>query len=219
MPDGVPQLTLRGPRLQAGREGVAAMAAEFRERRCVTVRQLLDQPLLDWLHQQLAQSPFAAAAHSGMESTELRLQDCAALGVLAFLVNDPAVLRFAEAVSGRPCLTRFMGRVYRRVPGVHGDAWHDDIRPDRLVGMSINLSTGVYEGGVFEIRDSETKCPLGAIANTGFGDAILFPIDDALEHRVSPLSGTVAKTAYAGWFGAVHDYNADLRRSPPSTAR
>ena len=219
MPDGIPQLTWRGARAQAGADRVAAMAAEFRERRCVTVPQLIEPTLLRWIQDQIAASPFAAAQHTGMESTELRLEDCTALGLLAFLVNDPAMLRFVEAVSGRPALTRFMGRVYSRVPGVHGDAWHDDIRPDRLVGMSINLSTGVYEGGVFEIRETESRRPLGSIANTGFGDAILFPIDDALQHRVSPLSGTVAKTAYAGWFGAMHDYNADLRLATAAAAR
>lgn len=211
MHNGVPQLTWRGVRAQAGPQHVEALAAAFHQRRCVVVPQLLDAAVLQWIQQQLAISAFRAAAHAGMESTELRLDDCTALGVLTFLVNDPVMLRFVEAVSGQPTLNRFVGRVYRRVPGVHGDAWHDDIRPDRIVGMSINLSAGVYEGGIFEIRETETERPLGSIANTGFGDAILFPIDDALQHRVSPLSGAIAKTAYAGWFGAEEDYNAALR--------
>ena len=219
MLDGVPQLTFQGPRSQAGPDRVAAMALEFGKRRCVTVPRLLAPPLVEWLHRQLATAPFAARTHAGMDSTELSLQNCTALGVLTFLVNDPAMLRFVERVSRQPALTRFNGRVYTRLPGVHGDTWHDDIRPDRLVGMSINLSAGLYQGGVFEIRDTDSKRPLGAIANTGFGDAILFSIDDALQHRVSPLSGTIAKTAFAGWFGAMHDYNAELRRPPSAIAR
>jgi hypothetical protein len=219
MTDGVPQLTFQGPKLQAGPDSVEALSREFQDHRCVTVPQLLSPALVSWLHQQLASAAFVARSHAGMESTELCLEDCTCLGLLAFLVNDPLMLRFVEQVSGQPALTRFMGRVYSRVPGVHGDAWHDDIRPDRLVGMSINLSAGVYGGGVFEIRETATQRPLGAIANTGFGDAILFAIDEALQHRVSPLSGTIAKTAYAGWFGAAHDYNADLRRRPDAMAR
>lgn len=219
MRDGVPQLTLRGPRLQAGPDCAEAMAAEFAASRCVRIPQLLDGALLHWIQQQLSAAPFTAAAHAGMDSNELRLEDCTALGLLAFLVNDPAMLRFVAAISGQPLLTRFIGRVYSRVPGVHGDAWHDDLRPDRLVGMSINLSTEIYEGGVFEIRDTASARPLGSIANTGFGDAILFPIDEALQHRVSPLSGSVAKTAYAGWFGANHDYNADLRLTSATASR
>jgi hypothetical protein len=219
MVEGVPQLTLRGPRFQAGPGQVAAWSREFQERCCVTVPKLLAPPLLSWIQQQLTSAPFEPRSHAGMASTELCLQDCTCLGLLAFLVNDPAMLRFVEQVSGRPALTRFMGRVYSRVPGVHGDDWHDDIRPDRLVGMSINLSTGVYDGGVFEIRETASLRPRGAIANTGFGDAILFSIDDTLQHRVSPLSGTIAKTAYAGWFGAARDYNADLRHQADAIAR
>ena len=211
MPDGVPQLTFRGARIQRDAPAIDALAAEFRERCCVKVPQFLAPPLLRWLQEQLASAKFSAASHHGMESTELQLDNCTALGVISFLVNDPLVFRFVEAISGRTLLTRFIGRVYSRQPGLHGDAWHDDIRPDRLVGMSINLSTGVYDGGVFEIRETATQRALGAIANTGFGDAILFPIDEALQHRVSPLAGTVPKTAYAGWFGALHDYNAGLR--------
>lgn len=209
----LPQLTLRGPRLRDDSIGIEHMAAEYRERRCVLVPQLLAPPLLHWVQDQIAAATLVAADHPGLDSTELRLENGTAAGLLAFLVNDPVMLRFVEAVSGRPLLTRFKGRVYSRVPGVHQDAWHDDIAPDRLVGMSVNLSTAVYEGGLFEMREADTLRPLGSLANTGFGDAILFAIDDALQHRVSPLRGTVAKTAYAGWFGAMKDYNASLRLS------
>lgn len=210
---------MRGARIRHDAPPVETLAAEFRERGCVKVEQFLAPPLLRWIQDQLASSTFVPAAHQGMESTELQLENCTALGLISFLVNDPVMLRFVEAISGRPALTRFIGRIYSRLPGVHGDAWHDDLRPDRLVGMSINLSTGVYEGGVFEIRETDTQRPLGAIANTGFGDAILFPIDDALQHRVSPLAGAVAKTAFAGWFGAMHDYNGGLRLTSTAAAR
>jgi len=39
-----------------------------------------------------------------------------------------------------------------------------------------------------------------SIANTGPGDAIVFRIDGALEHMVTPVSGAVSKIAWAGWF-------------------
>ena len=218
MADGVPQLTFRGPHLNGTDGRVEQLAAEFQERRCVLVPQLLAPSLLRWVQEQIAASTLVAAQHPGLESTELQMTGGTAAGLLAFLVNDPVMLRFVEAVSGRPALTRFKGRIYSRLPGVHGDAWHDDLAPDRLVGMSVNLSTHVYDGGLFEIRETASQQPLGSIANTGFGDAILFLIDDALQHRVSPLSGTAAKTAYAGWFGAVKDYNAALRRASPAPA-
>lgn len=215
MPDGVPYLTLRGtasPRESGPSAG--ALAAQFRSDRCVTLPGLLDPAALAWVQRQIATTTLFERDHGDVDSTELTLPIGPCLGFLTFLANDPPFLRFIERLTGIAPLTRFAGRVYSRIPGAHHDAWHDDIHPDRLVGMSINLSTGVYDGGLFEIREFETKRPLGKIANTGFGDAILFAIGEGLEHRVSPLAGTVAKTAFAGWFGAALDYNAELRRDP-----
>ena len=70
------------------------------------------------------------------------------------------------------------------------------------MALSINLSTDVYGGGTFELRDRQTKAPLAQINNTGFGDALLFRVSNNLEHRVTEVVGKVAKTACAGWFRA-----------------
>lgn len=51
---------------------------------------------------------------------------------------------------------------------------------------------------------------LTELENTGFGDAILFRVDKNLEHRVSELQGSAAKTALAGWFESEPDYRALL---------
>jgi hypothetical protein len=84
--------------------------------------------------------------------------------------------------------------------------WHADLHAGHQVGMSVNLGAEPFDGGVFEIRRAGTTAPLDAIANVGAGDAILFSIADDLEHRVTPMRGAVAKTAFAGWFGATLDY-------------
>lgn len=217
MIERAPQLTFRGPVVRDDAVVVQELAGEFSDRGCVVVPGFLASPVLAWVQRQIADSHSFERKHGELESTELTLDDCECLGVLAFMVNDPVVFNFVERVTGRPSLSRFFGRVYSRVPGRHRDEWHDDLHPMRLAGMSINLSTGIFGGGLFEIRDAATKRPLGSIANTGFGDAIFFAIDDKYEHRVSPLNGDIVKSAYAGWFGNFSDYNQSLRRDPALT--
>lgn len=208
------QLTARGPVL-AHPNRISGLADGFRERQVVKLPGFIAPPLLAWLHRQVASASWVERKHGDLMATELSMQDNTCLGLLHFLVNDPVVLRFVEQVTARAPLTAFGGRVYSRLPGRHQDDWHDDIHADRLVGMSVNLSSAVYEGGVFELRlaDGDQR-PLASMANVGFGDAILFAIDDELQHRVSPLRGTVAKTAFAGWFGATRDYNRALLADP-----
>jgi hypothetical protein len=72
--------------------------------------------------------------------------------------------------------------------------------------MSVNLSVDRYEGGVTEFRHADEEQPFHRIANTGFGDAIVFRIDPSLRHQVTEVTGTVAKTAYAGWFRTAPQY-------------
>jgi hypothetical protein len=80
----------------------------------------------------------------------------------------------------------------------------------RLVALSVNLNTAPYEGGVLSIREAATERILCELTNSGFGDAILFRIDERLQHRVSDVEGTVAKTALAGWFESAPDYRTLL---------
>ena len=200
------QLTSRGVIVPGGTAPTMALRDEFRDRRCVRVRSFFEPRLLAQIQQQIAAASFEHRVH-GAIATELCMERNACLGMLHFLVNDPLVFRFVEQVSGCDGLMVFLGRVYRmRADCGHFDAWHDDVRPDRRVGMSVNLGTEPFEGGVFEMRRAETAEPLAAIANVGPGDAILFAIGEDLEHRVTLMHGPVAKTAFAGWFGTTRDY-------------
>jgi len=214
MTDPLIRLARRGPLVRQDQPLFNALKDEFRQRRFVKIPQFLDADFLAWIQDQIAHESMKLRVHGNDIATELSLPECTCLGLLTFYVNDPAVLAFVADLAAEPRLTRFIGRVYHRLPGVHHDNWHDDIHPARKVGMSINLSDAVYEGSVFQMREAETKRPLGEIANTGFGDAIFFDIAEDLEHRTSPLTGTASKTAYAGWFGATFDYNATLKNDP-----
>jgi hypothetical protein len=69
-----------------------------------------------------------------------------------------------------------------------------------MVALSINLGKEPYLGGVLELRQKKSGRIVQQVSNTGFGDAILFQLDDSLEHRRTAVLGKTAKTAFAGWF-------------------
>jgi hypothetical protein len=124
-----------------------------------------------------------------------------ARALLLFLCNDVALFELVRAITGCDRIGAFGGRVYRMLPGAeHEGTWHDDLAEGRMVTLSINLGDAPYSGGVLEIRDRQSKRVLQRVANTGFGDAVIFRIGRELQHRVTAVEGSVPKTAYAGWF-------------------
>jgi hypothetical protein len=192
-----------------------ALRDRFRDRRCVVVPSFIESRMLGRIQTQIAAAVFEERAH-GSISTELCMERNVCLGLLNFLANDPAVFRFVQSVTGCGTLTTFVGRVYRlSAERDHHDSWHADLHSGHDVGMSVNLGREPFEGGIFEIRRAGDARVLDAIANVGAGDAILFSIDDELEHRVTPMRGPVAKTAFAGWFGAGRDYRDVVRQTQP----
>ena len=121
--------------------------------------------------------------------------------LLHFLINNQSLFDVMQKITGCAPIGCFEGRVYRVVPNSgHHDAWHSDMVDHRLVALSINLSEEVYSGGVLQIRGRNSKRILCEVANTGLGDAIIFRLAGHLEHRITEVEGTVAKTAFAGWF-------------------
>jgi len=124
-----------------------------------------------------------------------------ASAALNFLMNDPALFDAVRAITGCARIGSFAGRVFR-VADQDGSSlgWHDDAVRDRLVALSLNAGTERYRGGMLEIRDRAAHCVIARVKNRDFGDAVLFRIGPALEHRNSPVTGGTAKTAFAGWF-------------------
>jgi 2-oxoglutarate-Fe(II)-dependent oxygenase superfamily protein len=212
--DPILQLTSRGAVAHAAPETLAALAATFRAECCARVLRLIEPALLAHVQAAIERSRFSELRH-GTIASELCMERNTTLGLLHFLANDATVFDVVQRITGVAGLRCFVGRVYRRAATAgHHDSWHSDVHPDRRVGMSINLSTAPYEGGVFEIRDRTSGRTLAALPNTGPGDALLFAIDDRLEHRVTTVSGSAAKTAFAGWFGTTRDYLGTLAADP-----
>jgi len=208
---GVPRLTRHGVTWPDRGESLTTLTADFRRQQCVLLPSLLDPWLVGWVQRAIERGRFHDKAH-GDAATELCLDADPCVGVLHFLVNDPAMYRLIETIAGCGTVRSFFGRVYRHIPGAgHFHDWHGDVTSDRLVGMSINLSAAPYEGGRFEIRRIGSERALASIANLGAGDALLFRLGDTLEHRVTGLDGTRPKTAFAGWFRREPDYLHELR--------
>jgi hypothetical protein len=184
-------------------------AAEFDRCHCVRVPRLVDCDLLTELRERVEQSTFRERVHEGIDAnSELCLNDDSVCGILQFLFNGRELFRFVQNISGCERIGCFAGRVYRVVPGAgHHDAWHDDLGEHRMIAMSVNLG-GDYQGGVLQIRERDSRRICHEVANTGPGDAIVFRLDRRLQHRITDVEGTTAKTAYAGWFRSQPDFAA-----------
>lgn len=186
-------------------EELTRLRAHFEERHHLALPGFLDPPLLDTLRGKLAASDFVRIDRG--VGSELRPLDTAPYFALELLLNSRAVLELIPRLTGCPRPACFTGRIYRRAPGQsHVSRWHTDINEDgRMVTLSINLSDAVYRGGTTLVREAATGRVVCELPNTGFGDAILFPIDPRFEHRVLDVEGDAPKTALAGWFNSKPD--------------
>ena len=184
------------------------LAAEFKRRHCIRVTQLLDPPLLAAVQKHIQGAEFVARTHDGIGVEQCMAQNAVG-GLLHFLLNQPGLFRLVETITRCGAIGCFAGRVYRMHPGEgHYDSWHNDAGEGRLIGMSLNLSTALFAGSAFQLRERGSKQVLCEVANTGFGDAILFRIAPELQHRITELEGNVPKTAFAGWFQSGPDYRS-----------
>jgi hypothetical protein len=194
------QLTRSGPIVTWTADEIRRLRAEFERRHCIRLPALLPPDGFDYVRRNVERGAFAEKIH-GQIGVELCMAENAALSLLYFLTNDRRIFSLVRELTGCDSIGGFVGRVYRMVPGTgHYDSWHTDCVADRLIGLSVNLSTETYVGGVFQLRERGSEAVLTEAPNTGDGDAILFRIAAHIEHRVTPVEGTVPKTAFAGWF-------------------
>jgi hypothetical protein len=194
------------------RAAVERLHEAFAREHVVRLQGLLADELLGVVLRYIEEGTFAIREDAGI-AIELCLEPNRAFDLLMFVMNAPQFLEAVRAITGRTEIASFHGRVYRFDPAVaHHDSWHDDTASGaRLIGLSLNLGRVPFRGGEFEIRPKAEPERTITIANTGPGDAILFRIDPALQHRVRPAEGDVPKTALAGWFTAGDDYWSQLR--------
>jgi hypothetical protein len=206
-------LTPRDVVIDAG--SLPRLQSHFDKHHCLLLEDLLETSLLQLLRPRLECGGWSEFLHGSIGS-EVVLYDEQALGILHFAVNAPAVIDAVRTIARAPQITWFDGRIFRMDPKQgHHDSWHDDFARERVVGMSVNLSFGGFDGGEFEIREKGNRDPLSRISNLSVGNASLFRISPVLEHRVAPLRGERARTAFAGWFRSGEpDLLARLRPAP-----
>jgi hypothetical protein len=200
--------------------------SDFEQQNWIRLPAILDRELWNMIQQQLAASNVEETASI---YPKLSVSDSA----LLLLLNNARLFKIIEQITGCSHIGCFRGHIYRVVPGEsHHDenthyqegyetltGWHTDLNGTRLVALSINLNTEPYSGGVLSIREAKTKRILCELPNPGFGDAVLFRINEQLEHRVSAVEGTVPKTAFVGWFESEPDYRTLLAEGIASSMR
>jgi hypothetical protein len=195
-------------------EDAEFLRAQFRGQHCIRIPALLEPGMLEAIQRRFSEVNFRERVHEGIGSNkELCVGEENPLSrMLNFLMNNVPLFRLVEQVTGCGRIGCFTGRVYRLVPGCgHHDSWHSDWGEHRMLGMSVNLSTGVYSGGALQIRDRSSGLVVHEVANVGFGDAIIFRLADHLQHRLTEVEGDVPKTALAGWFCSRPDLFALLK--------
>lgn len=213
--------------VQIGRNGLVSCGSadrlhdlrrQFDREHFVRLPQLLEPSLLSFIQTEIERGEFYELIHKGIKSNkELCLKQNTAYGALLLFMNDHNLFRVIQSITQCAAIRCFEGRIYRLVPGQgHHDAWHSDLAEDRLVALSINLSTEAYDGGTLQIRDAASGKTVREVPNPGRGDGVLFRLAPQLQHRITEIEGTARKTAFAGWFKAQPDFLTLLAGDRPN---
>ncbi len=207
------QLTRKETRITAGAGEMAELQARFAKDHHLVLPRFVERGLMNEIRESLLEKAvYYNKKHKGL-AHELCMRNNSASQLLHFLINDGRVYDFIRQVTGCTPIGCFHGRVYRMEPdSPHHHKWHSDWSHHRLIAMSINLGPQPYQGGGLQMREKDGE-PFTEVFNTGYGDALIFRLGENLEHRVTDVTGTVDKTAFAGWFAGRPKYTRSLRSS------
>lgn len=193
--------------IQPDSEEVAEMSKEFAERHCIVLPQLIEGNLLWSILERLGTAAFYHNTHADHRRQEFAKdltvrENEMALQMVHFLLNNPMLFQIVHRIASCRPIAGFGGRIYCSLPNEeHHLEWHDDTDAgERLVGISINLSSEPYSGGVFQLREKRRRTIFREVGSGNPGDAHIFRITPELQHRVTRVEGTAARTAAAGWF-------------------
>ena len=183
---------------------------EFKKKHVFVISALLDTSLRNLIGKHLSDASWYIKVHERKSSDNLLAKEFALnldnplYKILHFYMNHPHVIDAVKEITGISDIMSFNGRIYRFDHSENCyDNWHTDINAvtnDRLVGLSLNLSDSVYEGGIFRLRNRESKTVYKEVKHDLWGGAHFFRISPDLEHMVTGVKGTKPRIAYAGWF-------------------
>lgn len=186
---------------------LARLRDEFNEKHCVLIRQFLEPALLEYLLRQISKSRFI---------TKLEMNDDDEFGKVLFIptdepvlfifnmiMNNQALFRTVEEVTGCQKIGNFFGRIHSSEPDSnHRIAWHGDNTDTRLLGVTVNLGIDNFSGGKFQLREKDSEKIVCEIGQTQAGDAFIFRIDPNLQHRLTVVESGGRRTVGVGWFRA-----------------
>ena len=184
---------------------VRRLRDEFERSHCVRLPGLVSDVLLDRILPQVDEGEFSVREHKGI-STELCMESGKAPAMLMFLTNDPGLFELVRAITGCDRIGAFNGRLYRMMPGPeHQDSWHEDLKDNRMVAMSINLTPLVTLAASWRFVTGIRKRFCTHCAR-GHGGCVALPHLSAATTQGHPVEGEVARTAWAGWFMGGPDF-------------
>jgi len=196
------RITRHGTEVAASEDAFGRLRDAYAARHHVRLPGFFADDLLSLVGRDLTAANFRISDH-GRIARELALGETPAYLAVLFLLNCPILFEAMAHIIGTDGIRRFDGRIYSMRSGADFyDSWHTDLgQPDepRLAAISVNLG-GPYEGGVLQMREAESGRVIEEISNRQRGDAILFRVSPALQHRLLPVEGDAPRTACAGWF-------------------
>jgi hypothetical protein len=207
------QLTRRGLNFTGVEQDLDALRREFDRRNCLLLENFLHPDVVSLLLPMIRTATFHSKHHDHVGS-ELQMEPNVALHLLSFLTNDLKLFDLVQKITSCSRVGCFQGRVYKLIPDpTHILDWHNDFNePGRLIAMSLNLSTAPFRGGVLRIREVRGGRIVSEVANTGFGNAVIFRISRDLEHQVTQIQGDSSRISFAGWFRSDPDIHTCWRQ-------
>jgi hypothetical protein len=197
--------------LERGRE-------EFARTECAVLNKFLDPELAQRFTRKLDAEAGAPNVHYTADDREFARDltfspTSGVLHALHLLLNNSRLFEAIRQITGCGPIGCFAGRIYRNLPSPEYRLdWHDDMNtPHRLIGLSISLTPGSLEGGLFRLRRKSTREILAEVAHSQPGNAHIFRIDPAVEHCVTPVHGELPRTSFAGWFQSSPDLETFVR--------
>lgn len=183
---------------------------EFADKHCLLLPKFIEPSLLSYLIQNLSSVHF---------DTKLEMNNDDEFGKVLFvplnepilfvfnlLLNNQKLFNVIEQITKCEKIGNFFGRIHCSEANSNQQiSWHGDNADNRLLGITVNLSTEKYKGGFFQLREKVSEKHLCEIGQTQAGDAFIFRIAPNLQHCLTVVESGGRRTVGVGWFRSKPD--------------
>jgi len=195
-----PSITL-GPTGASVSGSLEPLAEEFARSHMVSLPGFLDDRFCALLQAAETSSGFVRDTVEGLGNREVEMP-LRRTSALLLALRGKTVLEWARTVTRDPDICDVGGNLVRTWPDPQDKLdWHDDgLTQTRVAALTIRLGTEPYDGGAFEFRAKKFPHDVSSHMHLRPGDALLFTVNPAFEHRVVPLQSGGPRTMFTGWF-------------------